>query len=178
MAALLNLAGTAGDSIVDGPGIRFTVFAQGCSFDCFGCHNPQTHEFGVGTDMSVDDLVSQIKSNPLVKGVTLSGGDPFFQAEAFAALAARLKGLGYEVASYTGFTWEKLVAAGTDAQKELLRHLDILVDGPFVVSLRNLNLRFRGSENQRIIDVPKSLERFRNDPLAAPVLCTAKRWVG
>jgi anaerobic ribonucleoside-triphosphate reductase activating protein len=177
---LLNLAGTVGDSIVDGPGIRFTVFAQGCSFDCPGCHNPQTHEFGIGEDVSVDDLVERIRVNPLVKGVTFSGGDPFFQAEAFAALAVRLKALGYEVASYTGFTWENLAAAGTDVQKELLRHLDILVDGPFVVSLRNLNLRFRGSENQRIIDVPKSLERAALSASAViePVLCIAKRWIG
>jgi anaerobic ribonucleoside-triphosphate reductase activating protein len=178
MPLVLNLAGTVGDSIVDGPGIRFTVFAQGCSFDCPGCHNPQTHEFGIGEDVSVDDLVTRIRANPLVSGVTFSGGDPFFQAEAFAALAARLKELGYEVASYTGFTWEALLSSGALAQRELLSQLDILVDGPFVLALRNLNLRFRGSENQRIIDVLKSLERSRNDPLAAPVLCTAKRWVG
>lgn len=180
MAALLNLAGTVGDSIVDGPGIRFAVFAQGCSFDCPGCQNPQTHEFGVGEDVSVDDLVARIRANPLVRGVTFSGGDPFFQAEGFAVLAARLKALGYEVASYTGFTWENLVASGTEAQKELLRQLDILVDGPFVVSLRNLTLRFRGSENQRIIDVPASLERAAASSSSAtePVLCAAKRWGG
>jgi anaerobic ribonucleoside-triphosphate reductase activating protein len=180
MVPLLNLAGTVGDSIVDGPGIRFTVFAQGCCFDCPGCQNPQTHEFGVGEDVSVDDLVTRIRANPLVKGVTFSGGDPFFQAEAFAVLAARLKELGYEVASYTGFTWEALLSSGAPAQRELLRYLDILVDGPFVLALLNLNLRFRGSENQRIIDVPRSLECLASaaSSVAAPVLCTARRWVG
>lgn len=174
MSLLLNLAGTVGDSIVDGPGLRFTVFAQGCSFDCPACHNPRTHEFGVGRDVAVDDLVARIRANPLVKGVTFSGGEPFFQAEAFAALAARLKELGYEVASYTGFTWEALVASGSPGQWELLRNLDILVDGPFVLALRDLELRFRGSGNQRIIDVPRSLAQ----PAAAPVLCGARRWAG
>jgi anaerobic ribonucleoside-triphosphate reductase activating protein len=173
----LNLAGTAGDSIVDGPGIRFTVFAQGCSFNCPGCQNPQTHAFGAGQDHSVDELVSQVRRNPLVRGVTLSGGDPLFQAEGFAALAARLKALGYEVAAYTGFTWEDLVTQGTPAQKELLGHLDILVDGPFVVALRDLNLRFRGSSNQRVIDVPQSLARLASGEIS-PALCQAARWVG
>lgn len=180
MSLVLNVAGTVGDSIVDGPGIRFTVFAQGCSFDCPGCHNPQTHEFGVGEDVSVDALVARIRANPLVRGVTFSGGDPFFQAEGFDSLAERLKELGYEVASYTGFTWESLVASGTAAQKALLAHLDILVDGPFVLEKRNLTLRFRGSENQRIIDVRASLERSAasGSSNVGPVLCTAKRWVG
>ena len=172
---MLNLSGTVGDSIVDGPGIRFAVFAQGCSFNCPGCQNPQTHQFGIGTDISVDDLVARIRANPLVKGVTLSGGDPFFQAEAFAELAAQLKAFAYEVASYTGFTWEGLMVEGTAAQKKLLSHLDILVDGPFILEKRNLMLRFRGSENQRIIDVQRSLAQ---SPLAPPILCSAKRWTG
>jgi anaerobic ribonucleoside-triphosphate reductase activating protein len=175
---LLNLAGTVGDSIVDGPGIRFTVFAQGCSFGCPGCQNPQTHAFGAGADRSVGELVAEIRRNPLVRGVTFSGGDPFFQAEGFAALAAALESLGYELASYTGFTWEALASRGTPAQRELLSHLDVLVDGPFMIERRDLELRFRGSSNQRIIDVRKSLA----DPAAAsggaPLLCEARRWAG
>jgi anaerobic ribonucleoside-triphosphate reductase activating protein len=176
-APLLNLAGTVGDSIVDGPGIRFAVFAQGCRFSCPGCQNPQTHEFGIGVDTSVDELVDRVRRNPLVKGVTFSGGDPFFQAKGFAVLAARLKALGYETASYTGFTWEALVAEGHPDRMALLRGLDILVDGPFVLARRNLELRFRGSDNQRIIDVSASLAALgRGD--SSPVLCSAKRWVG
>jgi len=187
MSQFLNLAGTVGDSIVDGPGIRFTIFAQGCAFACPGCQNPQTHAFGTGTDVSIDDLVAKVRSNRLVHGVTLSGGDPFFQAAGFADLAARLTGLGYEVAAYTGFTWENLLAGGNPAHLRLLRHLDILVDGPFLLERRNLNLRFRGSENQRIIDVPKSLASAVSGETSAPttaafaavpVLCLEKRWVG
>jgi anaerobic ribonucleoside-triphosphate reductase activating protein len=178
MPPLLNLAGTVDDSIVDGPGIRFTVFAQGCSFRCPGCQNPQTHAFGSGVDRSVEDLEAQIGRNPLVRGVTFSGGDPFFQADGFSVLAARLKERGYEVAAYTGFTWEDLIAQGTNAQRALLSSLDILVDGPFILALRDPTLRFRGSANQRIIDVPGSLERLKAGPEAGPVLCSSARWIG
>lgn len=172
MIHTINVAGCVGDSIVDGPGLRFTVFAQGCSHNCPACHNPQTHAFGTGTDMTVEALLAQIQANPLTRGVTLSGGDPFFQAEGFAALAALLKQRGYEVAAYTGFTWEELMQSGTPAQKALLAQLDILVDGRFILAQRNLDLRFRGSENQRILNVPASLAA------GAPVWCTARRWVG
>jgi len=178
MAVLLNLAGTVADSIVDGPGIRFTIFAQGCSFDCPGCQNPQTHPFGVGVNRSVDDLVAEIRSNPLARGVTFSGGDPFFQARPFAELAAKLKGLGYEVAAYTGFVWKDLIEEGTVEQRGLLSHLDILVDGPFVYELHDLELRFRGSSNQRIIDVPRSLASHDTTSSSEPLLCTAERWIG
>ena len=126
MQTILNIAGLVNDSIVDGPGIRFTIFAQGCSHDCPGCHNPDTHPFGMGVDMSISEIINQIKANPLVRGVTFSGGDPFFQAEGFAELARRLKALGYEVASYTGFTWEQIVGIGNVHQIELLKNLDIL----------------------------------------------------
>lgn len=180
MQTILNIAGLVNDSIVDGPGIRFTVFAQGCSHNCLGCHNPFTHPFGTGTDTDIYEIISQVKQNPLVRGVTFSGGDPFFQAEGFALLGKELKKLGYEIASYTGFTWEHLIAIGNKDQIELLKTLDILVDGPFVLNLRNLDLRFRGSSNQRIIDVQKSLENIQicTTPVAQPILCTAKRWVG
>jgi anaerobic ribonucleoside-triphosphate reductase activating protein len=178
MFELLNLAGIVGDSIVDGPGIRFTIFAQGCSIGCPGCQNPQTHPFGIGVDRYVDDLIAEVRSNPLVKGVTFSGGDPFFQAESFASLASRLKELGYEVAAYTGFTWENLIAKGTRGQKELLAYLDILVDGPFILALRDLEIRFRGSSNQRIIDVPRSLARLTATASSEPILCTSERWTG
>jgi len=174
----LNLAGTLADSIVDGPGLRFVVFAQGCSFDCPGCHNPQTHALGAGVDRSPEDVLAEIRRNPLTRGVTFSGGDPFFQAEAFAALAALLAKAGYEVAAYTGFTWETLAVSGSAAQRELLAGLDILVDGRFEIAQRDLGLRFRGSANQRVIDVPASLSANKKTGSIEPVLCAEKRWAG
>ena len=180
MNSILNIAGLVNDSIVDGPGIRFTVFAQGCSHNCEGCHNPDTHPFGVGQNYMISEIIRQIKSNPLVRGVTFSGGDPFFQAEGFAELAKELKAMKYEVAAYTGFTWEYLIACGDEHHIELLKYLDILVDGRFEIEKRNLDLRFRGSSNQRIIDVQKSLENvvFGVSPVPAPILTTQKRWIG
>jgi anaerobic ribonucleoside-triphosphate reductase activating protein len=176
MSRLLNLAGTVGESIVDGPGIRFVVFAQGCSFDCPGCQNPQTHAFGTGVDRSVEELVAEIRRNPLVKGVSFSGGDPFFQAEAFSVLAGELEASGHEIAAYTGFLWEDLVTRGTSGQRQLLQHLDVLVDGPFIRELRNPELKFRGSENQRIIDVRRSLLGLARTGSASPFLVDSDRW--
>ena len=152
----LRLAGIAGDSIVDGPGIRMTLFAQGCPHHCQGCHNPETWEFDGGTWWTTDDLVKVIEENPLAKGVTFSGGEPFSQAEAFAELAGKLKNRGYEVASYSGFTMEELLR-GSREQQMLLEKLDVLIDGPYIEEQRSLSLAYRGSRNQRIIDVPASL---------------------
>ena len=121
--------------------------------------------------MPVEELFAHIKVSPLVRGLTFSGGEPFSQAEAFGELARMLKAAGYEVASYTGYTFEQLLE-GTQAQKDLLAQLDILVDGEFVLAKRNLDLRFRGSENQRILDVPKSLAA------GSAVWCEAERWTG
>jgi anaerobic ribonucleoside-triphosphate reductase activating protein len=177
-APLLNLAGTLADSIVDGPGLRFVVFAQGCAFNCPGCHNPQTHAFGIGADRRPEEVFAEIRRNPLARGVTFSGGDPFFQAEAFAALAALLKGVGYEVAAFTGFTWEELARSGSAAQHQLLSRLDVLVDARFEIAQRDLGLRFRGSANQRVIDVQASLEAQKKTGSIEPVLCAAKRWAG
>ena len=168
---MLNLSGIVTDSIVDGPGIRVSIFSQGCPHHCEGCHNPETWELGVGTDMPVERLAEIVKSNPLCKGVTFSGGEPFAQAEGFAKLAARLKADGYEVASYTGFTFEQLLQ-GTPAQKALLAKLDVLIDGPFVKAEKSLELSFRGSANQRILDVQKSLAAGK------AILHTALRWTG
>ncbi|MEG0179121.1 MAG: anaerobic ribonucleoside-triphosphate reductase activating protein [Oscillospiraceae bacterium] len=165
--ATINIAGIANDSIVDGPGIRATIFAQGCPHHCVGCHNPETHSFGTGQERSVAELFSLVKSNPLVRGVTFSGGDPFAQSEGFTQLAILLKNAGYEIAAYTGYTYEELVAP---AQRELLEHIDILIDGRFILAQRSLNLLFRGSTNQRIIDVPASLKA------GTPILSTQKRW--
>lgn len=164
------MAGVAGDSIVDGPGIRTTYFAQGCPHHCPGCHNPETWAFGAGSDWSEEDLARLAQDNPLCRGVTFSGGEPFAQPEGFLRLANLLRAQGYEIASYTGYTFEALLN-GTPAQRALLEALDVLVDGPFVLRERSLSLPFRGSENQRILDVPASLRA--GAPVPAP-----PRWQG
>ena len=167
----MRIAGIIRESIVDGPGMRFVIFAQGCPHGCPGCHNPHTHDFEGGFDADVTSIMAEIEKNPLLRGVTFSGGEPFSQAAGFAALAKMLKADGYEVASYTGFTFEQL-QNGTPEQQELLSFLDVLVDGEFILAQRNLDLRFRGSENQRILDVPKSLAA------GAATWYDKERWTG
>ena len=168
---MLNLAGIVGDSIVDGPGIRTTVFSQGCPHHCPGCHNPETWAFGCGPDMDEDTILEIVRSNPLCRGVTFSGGEPFAQAEGFCKLAKMLKAAKYEVASYTGYTFEELLK-GTEAQRELLKSIDVLIDGPFLMEEKTQEVPFRGSRNQRILDVPKSLAEN------APVEISKGRWTG
>ena len=168
---MLDLSGIVSDSIVDGPGIRTTIFSQGCPHHCPGCHNPETWAFGCGTQIPVEAVVDIVKSNPLCRGVTFSGGEPFAQAEAFARLARLLKNQGYEVASYSGYTFEELLA-GTEEQKELLSSIDILIDGRFILAQKSLEVAFRGSHNQRILDVKKSLSAGQ------AVETTSKRWLG
>ena len=168
---MLDLAGIINDSIVDGPGIRMTVFAQGCPHHCQGCHNPETWQFGCGTPMEEERIADIVGTNPLCRGVTFSGGEPFAQAEGFTRLAKLLKQRGYEVASYSGYTFEQLIN-GSEAQRELLKSIDVLIDGPFVMAQRSLEIAFRGSKNQRIIDVQKSLTA------GEPVCITTGRWAG
>ena len=156
----IRIFGTVEDSIVDGPGLRYSVFVQGCPHHCPGCHNPETWDFGCGTDMPVEAIVDIVKANPLCRGVTFSGGEPFAQAEGYAKLAKLLKEAGYEVASYSGYTFEQLLR-GTPAQRELLASIDVLIDGPFIQAEKSLEVPFRGSKNQRILDVPSSLKQGR-----------------
>ena len=168
----LRLAGFAGDSIVDGPGIRFTTFCQGCPHHCPGCQNPETWPFEGGFEVTPEEVVEHVKRNPLTRGVTFSGGEPFAQAAAHAELARQLKAAGYEVASYTGYTFEQLLEEQDPAKLDLLQQLDILVDGPFRQEELSLELRFRGSANQRILNVPQSLAQGK------AVWETSPRWVG
>lgn len=154
----LRIQGYVNDSIVDGPGIRFTIFTQGCNHFCPGCHNPQTHSPDGGKDISIDRLLELIQENPLLDGITISGGEPFLQADACAELAAAVKKIGLSVWTYTGFLYEDLLEKNESAILRLLTATDILVDGPFIVGQRSLELQFRGSKNQRIINVTKSLE--------------------
>ena len=168
---MLDLSGIVSDSIVDGPGIRTTIFSQGCPHHCPGCHNPETWAFGCGTPLDTDSIVEIVRFNPLCRGVTFSGGEPFAQAEGYAKLARLLKNAGYEVASYSGYTFEQL-QNGTKAQRELLSVIDVLIDGPFILAQRSLEISFRGSRKQRILDVPMSLAAGQAVETKSP------RWLG
>ena len=152
----LRIAGTVNDSIVDGPGLRYAVFTQGCPHDCPGCHNPQTHDFSGGKDIDTSEILAQIRKNPLLDGLTLTGGEPFCQCTACVALAQGAHAHGLNVWCYSGYTFEELIN-GKAEWRLLLQNIDVLVDGPFLLEKRSLDCRFRGSSNQRLIDVPKSL---------------------
>lgn len=167
----INVAGIIGESIVDGPGIRLTVFCQGCPHHCPGCQNPETWAFEERTRMAPEEILAMIKKNPMIRGVTLSGGEPFSQAAEHAELAKLLRENGYEVAVYSGYTFEQL-QNGTPEQQLLLKNIDILVDGPFLLEQRTLDARFRGSKNQRVINVPQSLKEQK------AVCETRESWVG
>lgn len=198
----IRVFGTVVDSIVDGPGLRYAVFVQGCTHKCPGCHNPESQPAEGGTLMSIESIVADIQANKLIQGVTLSGGEPFEQPEACAELAHRLKELGYNIWVYSGYLYEDLLrmagfqpacgeesptdgdanavgaldsvcafakerhgasAASERAQavRRLLECADVLVDGPFVESLKSLGLKWRGSSNQRVIDVPATRKAGR-----------------
>jgi anaerobic ribonucleoside-triphosphate reductase activating protein len=154
---ILSIGGIEPESIVDGPGFRYTVFVQGCNFRCPGCHNAQLQPFAGGRSVTVGELLGAIRGNPLLDGLTLSGGDPFTQAAACASLAEEVRSMGLSVMTYTGYTWEALWAVDNPAWRRLIMATDVLVDGPFIRELRNIDLRFRGSSNQRLIDVGRSL---------------------
>lgn len=156
----IRVSGFSRESIVDGPGIRTVVYSQGCPHHCPHCHNPSTWDFEGGYELDIDDIVALVKKTGLLRGVTLSGGEPFVQAESFAELAARVKAMGLDVVTYSGYTFETLaeMAKEDPSVARLLNATDILVDGPYHHEERDLSLAFRGSKNQRIIDVPKSLQ--------------------
>ncbi len=144
------------DSIVDGEGLRAVIWTQGCSHNCKGCHNPETHDFTKGIEKDVEDVKEEIKKLTLQDGITLSGGDPFFQAEASYEIAKYAKEQGLNVWAYTGFLFEDLLK--NEKMKKLLKYIDVLVDGKFQIENKSLSIKFRGSTNQRIINVPKSLK--------------------
>ena len=153
----MKIFGLVQDSIVDGPGFRFSCFVQGCPHHCPGCHNPESHDPSGGKELSVEEVARQMLGNPLTDGLTLSGGEPFAQSEDCLALAKIAHANKLNVWSYSGWTFEHLRDHGTDAQKALLQELDVLVDGPFLLAERTLSLPWRGSRNQRVIDVQASL---------------------
>ena len=149
----IRLAGVVRESIVDGPGLRFTVFCQGCPHGCAECHNEETHDFKGGYDCEISKIVEAVDANPLLDGVTFSGGEPFCQAEALANLAEELKKRSLNIVIYSGYTYEELTSMNSPAVARLLGMADLLVDGKYISQQRDLTLMFRGSRNQRVIDM-------------------------
>ncbi len=153
----LRIAGLTKESIVDGPGFRYVIFAQGCNHKCQGCHNPDTHSMSGGYDIETDFLIKDILNSKYIDGVTFSGGEPFLQSEAFLNIAKVLVQHNIHIISYTGYTLEQILADNNSSRLELLDFLDVLIDGPYIEELKDIGLAYRGSKNQRIIDVKNSL---------------------
>ena len=159
----IRLAGIVRESIVDGPGIRLTVFVQGCPHRCPGCHNPETHDPQGGYTCAIQKIYDTVMQNPLLRGITLSGGEPFEQAEALIPLARAVAAQSKDIVIYSGYTFEELLEKGQrePAVLELLSLACLLVDGRFILAQRDLTLRFRGSSNQRLLDPQQSLKNGR-----------------
>lgn len=159
----LKISGIIKSSIVDGPGIRYTIFTQGCYHKCPGCQNPQTHDPNSGTFISIDDIYNEIMESSLYEGVTFSGGEPFLQADALSELANKIKKSekNLNIICYTGYTYEEIqdiIQSGSFSYSRLLNSIDYLIDGRFDQDKASLDCTWRGSTNQRIIDVKKSIE--------------------
>ena len=154
----IRLAGIVEESIVDGPGYRMAVFVQGCPHGCPGCHNPMTHDPAGGYLADTDAIVAKLGKNPLVRGVTLTGGEPMMQAAALCEIAAAAQAKGMSVWCYTGYTLEALAKERNDDRMRLLGLVDVLVDGPYIARERSLDLLYCGSRNQRLIDMRRTRE--------------------
>lgn len=157
----LRVAGIVKESVVDGPGFRYVIFAQGCTHCCKGCHNPDTHASDGGYAVDTESLIEDIKQSKYIDGVTFSGGEPFLQADAFLHIAEKLKEANMNIVCYTGFTFEQLVESKDKNRIKLLGLVDMLIDGPYIEELKDISLAFRGSKNQRIIDVKRSMKEHR-----------------
>ena len=170
--ASLRISGVVPESIVDGKGIRYVIFTQGCPHHCPGCHNPDTHDPAGGHEVTVEELARQMAGTPLTDGLPLSGGEPFCQAAECAALACIARERGLHVWAYTGYTYERLLEGELPGALALLEQTDVLVDGPFLLAEKSYEALFRGSANQRLIDVKQSRVAgrvvlwSRPDPLA------------
>lgn len=151
---MIRIAGIEEESVVDGEGIRYVVFCQGCPHHCVGCHNPESWSFDGGSLIDSEDIYISMQKNELLDGLTLSGGEPFMQVDELLPLVQKMKPR-YNVWCYTGFLYEDLLK---DNKRKLLEYIDVLVDGKFILEQRDLTLRFKGSKNQRLIDVQKSLK--------------------
>lgn len=146
----MRVSGIVDGTSVDGPGLRTSIYFAGCRHRCPGCHNPATWDFDSGQEMSEQEILAHVAENDM--NVTFSGGDPVYSAAAILPLAKAIKAMGYNIWMYTGFEYEQLAALGDDVQ-QLLATVDVLVDGPYIASLRDTGLLFRGSSNQRLIDL-------------------------
>lgn len=157
---MIKVAGFEKESFVDGNGIRYTIFVQGCKHHCKGCHNPSTWNFQGGIDMTTQDILEDIKSKKdNIDGITLSGGDPIYQAKNLIGLVKAIKEkTELDIWCYTGFTFEELKQNKDKSIAELLKYVDVIVDGQYIQELSSTELRFKGSSNQRIIDVKQSIE--------------------
>ncbi len=145
------------DSIVDGVGLRCVLWTQGCIHHCEGCHNPQTHDVNAGFEEEVETIIQQIQATKLQSGLTLSGGEPFLQAKVLIPIVLASKEKGLNIWAYSGFTYEQII---NDKEKyELLKHIDVLIDGKFQQDKKHISLQFKGSSNQRLIDVKASLKQ-------------------
>lgn len=154
----LRTYGKVNDSIVDGPGLRYSIFTQGCLHHCVGCHNPKSHDIDGGYLEDIETFIDEIDNNPLLDGVTISGGEPFLQPLPLIELITQLRQKNIHVMIYSGFTFEEILELG-NSERKLLSLCDVLVDGQFVESLKSLSLIYKGSSNQRIINVQKSLKQ-------------------
>jgi len=152
----IRLSGIAYESLVNGPGMRRVFFSQGCKHNCRGCFNKETHDFNAGEDKDMDELIEDTLKNPFIKGVTFSGGDPFERAKEFTYMAKKFKAAGLNIWSYTGYKFEEIIK--NEERLELLRNIDVLVDGKFEEDKKEESLKFKGSINQRVIDVNESLK--------------------
>ena len=155
----LRVAGIVKESVVDGPGFRYVIFSQGCERRCKGCHNPDTHAMDGGYVVDTDIIVEDIRQSRYIDGVTFSGGEPFLQAEAFIDIAEKLGEDNINIICYTGFTYEELLGSKDESKIRLLGLIDTLIDGPYVEELKDLGLPYRGSKNQRMINVKSSLKQ-------------------
>lgn len=155
----LRLFGCVNDSIVDGPGLRYSIFVQGCYHNCLGCHNPESHDVNGGYLKDIEEILKEIDENPLLDGVTLSGGEPMLQVEALIELSKEIKKRNLNIVLYSGYTYEQII--NDVIKKRLLELCDMLVDGKFELEKRSLSLLYRGSSNQRLINVQKSLKQNR-----------------
>ena len=162
MEGKIRIAGTVGESIVDGPGFRYTLFVQGCPHGCPGCHNPQTHDFEGGQDIELDTLLKDMCRNPFIKGVTFSGGEPFCKAEPLYYLAVELKRKGKHLMAYSGYTFEQLLELSDPFVRKLLGQLDLLVDGPFLMEVLPRTVSWKHRQHLYL------LHMFRSDSHSFP----------
>ncbi|MDE6195318.1 MAG: anaerobic ribonucleoside-triphosphate reductase activating protein [Erysipelotrichaceae bacterium] len=144
------------DSIVDGIGLRTVLWLQGCTHDCLGCHNPSTHAVDGGIEVALSDVIHEIKGCRYQSGLTLSGGEPFLQASSLVEVVKEVRSSSFNIWAYSGFTFEELLAK--EEYKQLLSYIDILVDGRFCIEQKDERLQYKGSKNQRIIDVQRSIQ--------------------